>query len=91
MSRTDMDGQRRLIDIHIGFRLRQARESSAITQEKLANAMNISLIYLQECERGNRRLDAVHLHDACNFLGIGIGVIFSGSPVQSDGVLILQP
>ena len=50
--------------------LREARESSRLTQIDLAARLGMTQSQVSKCERGERRLDLIELHGWCQALGI---------------------
>ena len=44
-------------------KLRQAREDSNLTQRQVATALGRLQSYVEKCEQGNRRVDAVELFE----------------------------
>jgi transcriptional regulator with XRE-family HTH domain len=78
-------GKRHSIDVHIGGRLRQAREKAAMTLGELASKMDISIHALEEYELGNRRICPSGLLEACDILRIGLNAIFYDLPDATIG------
>lgn len=50
--------------------LKEARESSALTQVDLADRLGMTQSQVSKCERGERRLDLIELHAWCQVLGV---------------------
>lgn len=50
--------------------LREARESSGLTQIDLAYLLGMTQSQVSKCERGERRLDLIELRAWCQALGI---------------------
>lgn len=50
--------------------LREARESSGLTQIDLADRLGMTQSQVSKCERGERRLDLIELHAWCQALGV---------------------
>ena len=52
----------------IGKRLKQARLAKNMTQEDLAEELDISVAFLSRVERGNSHINLKRLTQVCNFL-----------------------
>lgn len=50
--------------------LKEARESSGLTQVDLADRLGMTQSQVSKCERGERRLDLIELHAWCQALGV---------------------
>lgn len=50
--------------------LKEARESSGLTQIGLADRLGMTQSQVSKCERGERRLDLIELQAWCQALGI---------------------
>lgn len=71
----------------IGERLKRARISQGMTQEKLAEKLDVSVAYLSRVERGSSHINLTRLNQICAYLGISEGYILNGSSVSSKGYL----
>ena len=49
--------------------LREVRERQQVTQVELASRLGETQSFVSKCERGDRRLDLVELHQFCVALG----------------------
>ena len=56
------------VDAHVGGRIRDRRTVLGLTQEHLANALNISYQQVQKYETGANRVSAGRLYAVSNFL-----------------------
>ena len=63
----------------IGERLRTARLNQKLTQEKLAEKLNVSIAFLSRIERGNSHINLKRLSEICDILGVTEGYILNGS------------
>ena len=63
----------------IGERLRTARLNQKLTQEKLAEKLNVSIAFLSRIERGNSHINLKRLSEICDILGVTEGYILSDS------------
>ncbi len=66
------------IDIHVGRRLRQRRRLLALTQEKLAKAVNIRFQQIQKYESGANRISASRLWSLAKALDVSVAYFFEG-------------
>lgn len=66
------------VDIHVGAKLREAREIRGLGQSEVARAAGITEADLDLFESGKLRVGAVKLHDLCRALGQSISYFFSG-------------
>lgn len=66
------------VDEHVGERIRQRRTLAGLTQEQLAQALNISYQQLQKYETAANRVSAGRLFEIANKLEVEIGYFFDG-------------
>lgn len=66
------------IDVHVGRRLRQRRRLLALTQEKLAQAVDIRFQQIQKYESGSNRISASRLWSLAKALDVSISYFFEG-------------
>jgi transcriptional regulator with XRE-family HTH domain len=64
------------IDVHVGARLRQRRRHLGLSQEKLAQALNLTFQQVQKYERGSNRISASKLFSAARFLNVPVAWFF---------------
>lgn len=50
--------------------LKATRVEAGISQEQLAESLNVTQSFISKCERGERRMDIVELRTWCKALGI---------------------
>jgi transcriptional regulator with XRE-family HTH domain len=50
--------------------LREARLEAGLTQEEVASRLQQTQSFISKCERGERRIDLVELHEFCRAFGI---------------------
>lgn len=60
----------------IGERLKKARLEKNLTQEQLAEQIDVSIAFLSRVERGSSHINLKRLTQICNILGISEGLIF---------------
>ena len=71
----------------IGERLKKARTSRKLTQEQLAEKLDVSVAFLSRAERGNVKMNLTRLTQICDILDISIGYILTGTGSNSKGYL----
>ena len=72
----------------IGERIKQARSNKKLTQEKLAEKLDVSVAFLSRIERGSSHINLNRLNQICSVLGVTEGDILNGS--SSDSSLYLS-
>ena len=71
----------------IGQRLKKARTENNLTQEKLAEKLDVSIAFLSRIERGSSHISLKRLSQICDILGISEGSILNGSSNNSNTYL----
>ncbi|MBD2845716.1 helix-turn-helix transcriptional regulator [Paenibacillus sp. IB182496] len=71
----------------IGKRIRKARESKGLTQEKLAEHLDVSNAYISKIERGRTPINLERLAELCVILDKNTEYILSGTNSRSDDFL----
>ena len=71
----------------IGMRLKQARMDKQLTQEKLAEELDVSVAYISRIERGSTSLNLKRLSELCSLLGISEGEVLNGASSDSHSYL----
>lgn len=71
----------------IGQRLKQARLSKNMTQEDLAEQLEISVAFLSRVERGNSHINLKRLTQVCKLLDVDEGYILNGVSSTSENYL----
>ena len=74
--------------IVVGNRLRDARIAKKLTQEKLAEKLDVSIAFLSRLERGDSVINLKRLHQLCTILEVSEGYILNG--VHKDSVNYLN-
>ena len=67
----------------IGQRLKKARIDKHLTQEQLAEKLDVSVAFLSRVERGNSHVNLKRLSELCNILGVSEGYILNGTSSAS--------
>ena len=68
----------------IGERLKKARLAKNMTQENLAEQLDVSVAFLSRVERGHSHLNLNRLTQVCELLDVSEGYILSGSSENSE-------
>ena len=71
----------------IGSRLKKARTDKNLTQEKLAEKLDVSIAFLSRIERGNSHISLKRLSQVCDILGVTEGYILNGASSTSNNYL----
>ena len=71
----------------IGQRIKQARLAKNLTQEDLAEQIDISVAFLSRVERGNSHINLKRLNQLCRLLDVSEGYILNGASSNSNNYL----
>ena len=71
----------------IGFRLKQARLNKKLTQENLAEKLDVSIAFLSRVERGTLDISLKRLSQICELLDTTEGAILNGVSTTSRNYL----
>ena len=71
----------------IGERLKKARLEKGMTQDNLAESLNVSIAYLSRIETGTTKVNLKRLSEICNLLSISEAEIISGASDDSENYL----
>ncbi len=71
----------------IGERLKKARTDKGMTQEVLAEKLDVSIAFLSRVERGNSHINLKRLSQVCEILGVSEGAILNGTSKNSKTYL----
>ena len=74
----------RRVDAHVGERIRERRTALGLTQEHLANALDISYQQVQKYETGANRVSAGRLFEISTKLGVDVSFFFEGLDASSE-------
>lgn len=77
--KVSVDGPRP-VDVHVGCRLRLRRTLLGISQEKLADSVNLTFQQIQKYERGANRMGASRLYEMGGILDVPISYFFDDMP-----------
>lgn len=68
----------KIIDVHVGRRLRQARSANCMNQESLGKKLGVSFQQIQKYEKGLNRISSSRLWEMSKILGTTIDYFFEG-------------
>ena len=71
----------------IGERIKKARKAKKMTQEDLAEKMDVSIAFLCRIERGPSQINLKRLSQVCNILDVTEGEILNGTASGSGKYL----
>lgn len=71
----------------IGQRIARYRKKQHITQESLAEYLDVSTAFISKIERGKTQLSLERLVQICHFLNITSSDLIDGSSFQSDSYM----
>ena len=71
------------IDKHVGGRVRMRRVMLAMSQQKLGDALGVSIQQVQKYEKGANRLGAGRLQQISHVLQVPVAFFFEGAPSAS--------
>ena len=71
----------------IGERLKKTRTDKKMTQERLAEKLDVSIAFLSRIERGNSHINLKRLSQICEILGVSEGYILNGTSSNSANYL----
>jgi len=81
-----MSRQTKHIDRYVGERIRQRRTEIGLTQEQLAEALEVSYQQIQKYETGANRISAGRLFELAGKLDVEMGYFFEGlTPEGTQG------
>jgi transcriptional regulator with XRE-family HTH domain len=73
-----MAGRTKRIDAHVGERIRLRRTELGLTQEQLAEALDVSYQQIQKYETGTNRVSAGRMLEIARKLGVDVRYFFEG-------------
>lgn len=72
------------VDVLVGQRLKMARMTKGVTQEKLAEAIGLTFQQIQKYENGKNRIGTGRLHAMAEVLGVPVSYFFEGTKSASS-------
>jgi transcriptional regulator with XRE-family HTH domain len=82
-AKPDETARRHPVDRHVGVRIRQARKARGVSQERLAELLEITFQQVQKYERGVNRVSASRLWLISEALDVAPAYFFEGLSEQS--------
>jgi transcriptional regulator with XRE-family HTH domain len=73
------------IDLHVGSRIRMRRALLGMTQQRLADALDLTFQQVQKYEKGTNRVSASRLQQIATLLGVEVGFLYEGSEPGPGG------
>ena len=70
--------------LEIGRRIQRRRKQQGLTQEQLADRMNVSVQMVSNLERGNKAIRIDNLINLCGILDVSTDYILTGRGTQTD-------
>ena len=71
----------------LAIAVREARTELGLSQEKLAEKLDVSIAFLSRIERGNSHISLKRLSEVCDILGVTEGYILNGASSTSNNYL----
>ena len=68
------------VDVHVGGRIRMRRRVMGLSQEMLADALQLTFQQVQKYERGSNRVSASKLFGTAHVLQVPVSYFFEGLP-----------
>ena len=78
-------GKPTYVDVHVGQRIRQRRTLLGYSQERLADALDLTFQQVQKYERGANRVGAGRLVELSKALDVPVTYFFEEMPDAPDG------
>ena len=74
----------------IGQRLKVARKKAGLTQQELAEKLNLSIAFISRVERGSSHINLKRLTEFCSILNISEGEILNGVSNSNEKYLVSE-
>lgn len=74
----------------IGSRLKKARIEKGLTQEKVAEKLDVSVAFLSRIERDTSHINLKRLSEICSILGVTEGYILNNTSIDSKKYLTAE-
>lgn len=71
----------------IGERLKKARLAKGLTQEQLAEKLDVSVAFLSRAERGDVKINLTRISQLCDILDVSISNVITGTTSNSKNYL----
>ena len=76
--------------ILIGQRLKNARKEAGLTQEFIAEKLNLSIAFVSRIERGDSHINLKRLSEFCDLLNVSEGEILNGVSISNTNYLTTE-
>ncbi len=73
--------------IMIGKRIKNARKAAKLTQEQLAEKINVTVGYVSQCERGISHMNLEKLSEVADVLECDLSLFVSGTSTKNNDYL----
>lgn len=73
--------------VAIGKRIKMARNDKGLTQDKLAEAVELSTPYISSVETGSEKIGLSSLVAVANHLGVSVDYLLAGNAAQAESYL----
>lgn len=71
----------------IGERIKQKRKQTGLTQEQLAEKLDVTVGYISQCERGISKINLEKLSEVADILKCDLSCFVGGSAIGCEGYL----
>jgi transcriptional regulator with XRE-family HTH domain len=80
----ELDRSPNPVDRHVGLRIRMRRKELKLSQERLADAVDLTFQQIQKYERASNRVSASKLWDIAHALETPVSYFFEGLPENGE-------
>jgi transcriptional regulator with XRE-family HTH domain len=87
----ELDRSPNPVDRHVGLRIRVRRKELSLSQEKLADAVELTFQQIQKYERASNRVSASKLWEIARALQAPVSYFFEGLPEDGQRVAAAAP
>lgn len=87
MSKTRTSEERHNLNKEIGARCQEVRLAANLTQEKLAEKLNVSTQYISDMERGVAGLSLLTMIDLSNLLSVSTDYLMKGTTEKTKFII----
>lgn len=71
----------------IGEKIKTARKNKKLTQEQLAEKIDVSVAYLSRIERGDIKINLPRLNQICDLLNVSLSYVLTADTNESETCL----
>lgn len=91
MAQKKLSEESKVIDRHVGMRLRLLRLNHKMSQTELGDRVGVTFQQIQKYERGANRIGASRLWNLCEIFGAEPNFFFDGLNDESDNIVEASP